>query len=511
LRRRRGRVPVVQMYIGAVLLLLGIVGAGLYLFATPSTSTHAADENANCTLIVPDQALSAQGLATPYQLVATNRRMGPCHEDNPAQSAFVQGAVIDPASGQISIYNPLVVDRGTQPAVMPTAPKLPANAIVGLWFGFNGAQLTLRGSDGQTTLDDNHCVNGFDGTDFGTVAYCNAQAFFTAANQAITQKKLVPPPLGTGKDGQACPSVRSFTVVDQDQSDNVNTTYLVNRDGQIAQMTANNAATLQNAWTLANASDNRLVAQGVDGALGCTAWTAPDLADPGHSVTAQPLDELQAAAGQQQPVALVPDGDPMVLVDGRPNLDKLNAYRVGVDQPVIQDAGQAATNQYCTNLLNEAPQRIKLDMPFTQNVISPNAAMANNLFTFLAQRFVTTWGPNGLNCQGRLGMGSTIRLRMEGDVTVAATIGDTTDMQGGNGDTNKQWGGGNTQGDGKNTQWNDKNTHGSDGNTQGGTQWNTQGGDTNTHGDGRGMYGGSYGSTHGDHGSMRGSWSDRKG
>jgi hypothetical protein len=165
----------------------------------------------------------------------------------------------------------------------------------------------------------------------------------------------------------------------------------------------------------------------------------------------------------------------MVLVDGRPNLDKLNAYRIGVDQPVIQDEGQAATNQYCTNLLNEAPKRIKLDMPFTQNVVSPDAAMANNLFTFLAQRFVTTWGPNGLNCQGRLGMGSMIRLRMEGNVTVAATIGDTTNMQWGNGNTQGGNTNGNTQGSNRNMQWGNGNTQGSDRNTQWGNR-NMQGG-----------------------------------
>ena len=59
--------------------------------------------NPNCTLIVPTNPLSAEGLATPYQLLATDPAAGDCHEANTSQSAFVQAAVLDPASGQVSI------------------------------------------------------------------------------------------------------------------------------------------------------------------------------------------------------------------------------------------------------------------------------------------------------------------------------------------------------------------------------------------------------------------------
>src|ERR1700757_628624 len=130
--------------------------------------------NPNCTLIVPANPLSAQGLATPYQLTATDPNGGDCHETNPDQSAFVQAAVLDPATGQISIYNPLVVDLNTGPAVPPVVPTLPANAIVALWFGYNGDTLTLQADDG--VLSGSNCVNGFDGGSFGQFAYCNAPA-----------------------------------------------------------------------------------------------------------------------------------------------------------------------------------------------------------------------------------------------------------------------------------------------------------------------------------------------
>src|SRR5579859_1874579 len=97
--------------------------------------------NPNCTLMMPAAPLSAQGLATPYRLRATDPALGPCHEANARTAAFVQGAVLDPASGTISIYDPLVIDDGAQPASPPVLPHLPTQGIVAIWFGFNGTTL----------------------------------------------------------------------------------------------------------------------------------------------------------------------------------------------------------------------------------------------------------------------------------------------------------------------------------------------------------------------------------
>jgi hypothetical protein len=421
--KSRRKFPLIPFLVGSLLTVLLAIGASSYLFFfSPSpTATHAAEDNPDCTLIVPDQPLTAKGLSTPYKLLATNRDNGPCHENNPNQSVFVQGAVFNPASGQISIYNPLVIDKNTKPAAAPVVPILPANAIVALWFGFNGANLTLKDIHDQV-LEMNGCVNGVRNSLFGEYAYCNAPAFFQAVNGAIATHKLVPPALGIGKDGRACPSVRDFSVVDMDQSDNVNTSYLATDNGRTAQVTANNIAALPDTQIIVNGSDNRLLSIALDGSLGCKPWTAPDLADPGHTLTALPLDEIQAATYQQAPVAVVPKDDPMVLVNGNAKLDKLNAYRIGVDQPLVQNTNQASTRTYCTNLLNIAPERIFLDKSLTKNAPSPAPMLANNLFTFLAQRFVATWGANGLNCQGLLDKQSPIVLKMDDDVTVGATL-----------------------------------------------------------------------------------------
>jgi hypothetical protein len=386
-------------------------------------AAHRQQRHNDCTLIVPANPLTAEGLATPYQLTASARGATNCHESTPSEAVFVQAAVLDQDTGQIAIYNPLVIDRGTQPAMAPVTPKLPAHAVVGIWFGANGMGLRLRGAS-RATLSDARCVNGLGASVFGQTAYCNAPTFFSAAHRLIRAGKLVPPPLGTGRDGLTCPTVRDFSVVDQDQSDNVTTTYRVTQDGHMAQNTSANADALSGSSAFGNGSDNRLLAIALDSALGCAPWQAPDLADPGHMVTALPLDELQAAKYQPAPVALVPSGDPMTLVNGRPNLAKQNLYRVGVDQPKVATVAQAAKEQiaYCQNLLKVAPTRLQQDRPWTSAAPSLDPAVADSLYTFLAVRLAFTAGPSGLNCTGLLHQASPVQLTLSNGVVVDATF-----------------------------------------------------------------------------------------
>ena len=419
--KRRKRLSPLMLVGVLVTIIVALVGvSGFVLFHMGS---HAATPNGDCTLIVPAHPLSAKGLATPYQLTATNPANGPCNESNTAQAAFVQGTVIDPATGQISIYNPLVIDQGTQPAMAPVVPTLPQGAVVALWFGSNGNTLTLQDSNGS--LQRGHCVNGVAGSIFGQFSYCNAPAFFQAANAAIQAGQLKVPPIGRANDGLQCPTTRDFSIVDQDQSDNVTTTYLVNGAGQTAQNTTANAAAMQGV-VQKNGSDERLLTL-VDAALGCTPWMVPDLANAGQMATSLALNELQAAAFQAAPIGLVPKGDPMVLVNNGANLDKLNAYRVGVDQQAAQNLNAASTRLYCQNLLDIAPTRLQLDSRFTKQAAPPDPAVANTLFTFLAQRFVTTFENNGLNCTQLLGVPDPITVKTAGNgVAIDATINGKT-------------------------------------------------------------------------------------
>jgi hypothetical protein len=376
--------------------------------------------NPNCTLIVPADPLTAAGLATPYQLVATDPGQGPCDEANTAQSAFVQAAIFDPATNTISVYSPLVINQGDKPWEQPVRVTLPAGAIVATWFGFNGADLTLRGAAGNV-LQNGNCVNGSNGTVFGQFAYCNAPAFFTAANAAIASGKLKVPAAGTAKDGKPCPTVRDFFVVDQDQSDNLPTLYYVSRLGHIAQLTQRNIARHPKGTRLGNPSDNRLTDAFVDPAMGCKPWTAPDLADPGSMVSALALNELSARVGQVAPVAIVPAGDPMTLVNGNANLAKTNLYRQGVDQPVASSFSDADTARYCRQLLRIAPERMLINKSVLAAFASPDTGAANSLYTFLAQRFVAAY--QILDCAALANQADPVSVTVDGNgVAVSASI-----------------------------------------------------------------------------------------
>lgn len=488
---------------------IGILGALATIAAGGAvymvTSHAAAAVNADCTLVVPPNPLSAAGLATPYQLVATNPANGPCNEANAGQSAFVQGAILAP-NGQLTLYDPLVIDQGTKPLAAPAPANVPAGSVVGLWFGFNGANLTLKagaaaannagaGAAGApsaaaspsaaaaggtpnnqgnrrkrrqnagvtagnlaqnaspaasaaaqnnaaaantaqnnagfrgNSLVQGRCVNGLQGSIFGQFAYCNAPAFFRAARAMIANNTLQVPALGTAKDGLPCPTVRDFSVVDQDQSDNVVTNYLANGNGQTGQ---NNAATRAAAGAttttaatltdLANGSDNRLLDAFVLPTLGCTAWMKPNGAQDGLLTSSLPLNELQAAMNQAAPIALVPLTDPMVLNNNNASNRKDNLYRAGVDQNPLgaADAGNGTT--YCKNLFTNAMgiQRVFKGMAIFQNGPSPDPAAATNLFTFLAMRANQSF--TNLNCNNLLNVANPIALTMNNGVVTAATF-----------------------------------------------------------------------------------------
>src|ERR1039458_10388577 len=218
--------------------------------------------NPNCDIIVPAHPLSARGLATPYQLTGpagTTPQASGCEMTNSVNlGAFVQATILNPRTGALSVYNPLVITAGTTPAAAPRVPKLPRNAIVTIDFGFNGTNLVQVGAT-PGALRQGNCVDGLNGSVFGQVSFCNGINFFRAAFRLEREGRLFVPSTGTSAKivptagaigtGNACPTVRNFDMVDQDQSDNVTTIYLLNpTTGQTAQDTAANAASAPPSW-----------------------------------------------------------------------------------------------------------------------------------------------------------------------------------------------------------------------------------------------------------------------
>ena len=323
----------------------------------------------NCDIIVPANPLSAQGLATPYLLTGPGG-MSPaqsgCEMTNAtALGAFVQATILDPATGKLSVYDPLVITKGSTPAVQPSAPTIPADAIVTVDFGFNGTDLFQVGAT-PNALKQGNCMNGMPGSIFGQVSFCNGANFFNAAFQDEREGKLKVPSAGTSAamaatdgalgTGKTCPVTRNFDMVDQDPSDNVTTEYLLNpATGQTAQDTASNADNLQGSTLLLNGSDNTLLDAFIDPVLGCRPFMAPDLANNDMPTTSQALDELLAAANQPATAALVPENDEMVL-DANTTFDaaKTDAYREELGQAPIDAATDRASSpaMYCQNMID---------------------------------------------------------------------------------------------------------------------------------------------------------------
>src|SRR5262249_31011853 len=151
--------------------------------ASAPVAQAAATDNTNCDIIVPANPLSAQGLATPYQLTGpngTSPAQSGCTMANAANlGAFVQATILNPRTGALSVYNPLVITQGTTPAVAPVVPKLPRNAIVTIDFGFQADNLIQVGATANALAQGN-CVNGL-GSPFGQGSFCNGSDIFDAA------------------------------------------------------------------------------------------------------------------------------------------------------------------------------------------------------------------------------------------------------------------------------------------------------------------------------------------
>ena len=373
-------------------------------------STAQAAASMNCTLTVPAQPLSAQGLATPWQLGDG------CSMANAAtEGAFVEATILSP-DGQLQVYSPLVITAGTTPAATPTAPTVAPGSQVIIDVGFNGTNLALTGPGAQ----EGRCVDALGQSLIGQVSACNAVGFYDLANRELANGTLQVSPLGTSLDGQACLDTRNFAVVDQDPSDNVITEYLINGTGQTAQATAANVAGMAGATPLVNGSDNKLLAGFLDKATGCTPFTAPDTTSPAGTEGSQALNELSAQANQQGTIAVVPPNDEMVMVNGAFSIAKTNVYRSLVDQPLLPgnvSATQVAAD-FCQNLVNIQPARNQLDMASEQNAGSPVPAVGNNLATFMGNRLSMSFV--NLGC-ANFGLTNPVTVTMANGTATAVT------------------------------------------------------------------------------------------
>jgi hypothetical protein len=151
---------------------------------------------------------------------------------------------------------------------------------------------------------------------------------------------------------------------------------------------------------------------------------AQDLGNPGQMVPAQALNELQARMEQGTPVALIPGGDPMGQLAGNDDRAKVNAYRRAVDQPAADSYYDIDTARYCRQMVRIAPQRMLDNKKALSAFYTPDAGAANNLYTFMAQRFVASY--QILECQNLIHVPDPVSVTTNADGIATSAAVNTT-------------------------------------------------------------------------------------
>jgi hypothetical protein len=427
----------------------GLTQIPLGAYVTPTASNTAAalatapaasmTSNTICDIIVPANPLSAQGLATPYQLTGPKGKtpaQSGCEMSHGAQlGAFVQATILDPATGALSVYEPLVITQGTRPdtpGMKLNPPMIPADAVVTIDFGFNAAVLVQVGAT-PTTLADAHCVSGQAGSAFGQTSFCNGVNFFNAVRQAERKGLLKVPSPGTsnaiaasGGDlgtGRSCPVIRNFEVAGLDPGESVTTTYLLNPlTGQTALDNPTYRGYIAGATLLHTNSANAVLDEYVDPILGCAPFEAPDLSNANVPTFSEALDEIAAGAYQPKTAALVPENDKVAMDGGKSDPAKTDLYRAELGQSLIGSQSDKTSDpaMYCQNLVDIQTPFLAANHKLLATGQSPVTATADNLLTFLANDLSASF--TGLGCQ-QFHLTNPVTLkRNSAGVAIAATF-----------------------------------------------------------------------------------------
>ncbi|MGD0698727.1 MAG: hypothetical protein ABSA02_02470 [Trebonia sp.] len=426
----------------------GLTQIPLGTYVTPTASDTAAalaaatpaagmKSNPTCDIIVPANPLSAQGLATPYQLTGphgmTPAQSG-CEMSNGAKlGAFVQATILDPATGALSVFEPLVITQGTRPdtpGMKLKPPVIPADAVVTIDFGFNGTDLVQVGAT-PTTLADAHCVSGQAESAFGQTSFCNGVNFFDAVRQAERKGLLKVPSPGTsnaiaasGGDlgtGRSCPVIRNFEVAGLDPGESVTTTYLLNPlTGQTAPDNPTYQGYVAGATLLHDNSADAVLNQYVDPILGCTPFEAPDLSNADAPAFSEALDQIAAGVYQPKTAALVPENDKVAMDGGEYDPAKTDLYREELGQAPVGAASSKSSSpaMYCQHLVDIQTPFLAANQKLLATGQSPVTATAGNLLTFLASDLSASF--SSLGCQQfHLANPVTLKRNSAGAVTAA--------------------------------------------------------------------------------------------
>ena len=324
-----------------------------------------------CGIYLPNQFLSQIGLATPFILQTSKSSNIECSITNPKTTVFVEALILDIETKLITVYNPLIVNDISQVEINPEIPTFSKNSIVSLWFSSNSLSFSFINIYPT-------CVDGTIDSKFKYFAYCNTDLFFSTVlklNVNIIELK------------KNCPSIRSFSFINEYQSYKTLSSYLITDKLKVAQNLQKNRNILNTITVIENTNDgNKLLVDYVHQALSCNTFKVLDNIENVLKPSLA-LNELQAYL--RNDTAYVMELNPMILSDN----NKLKLYRLGVNQPIDYPI---IFSNYCVSLAEETKMFMYNNYDILSVYKSPDQYVASNLLTYMAIRFINAW--EKLNC-----------------------------------------------------------------------------------------------------------------
>jgi hypothetical protein len=323
-----------------------------------------------CGIYLPNQFLSPTGLSTPFILktIASNIE---CSITNPKTTVFVEALILDPETKLITVYHPLIVNDVLQVEINPEIPTFSKNSIVSLWFSSNSLSFSFINIYPT-------CVDGTMDSKFKYFSYCNAVLFFSTVSKLninIIELK------------QNCPSIRSFSFINEYQSYKTLSSYLITDTLKVAQNLQKNRNILNTITVIENTNDgNKLLVDYVHQALSCNTFKV--LSNTENVLKSSlALNELQASLRKDN--AYIMELNPMISS----NDNKLKLYRLGVNQPIDYPI---VFSNYCISLAEESKMFMFNNYDILSVYKTPDPYIASNLLTYMGIRFINAW--EKLNC-----------------------------------------------------------------------------------------------------------------
>lgn len=334
----------------------------------------------NCGIYLPNQFLTPIGLSTPFILKTISSNI-PCSAINSKTTVFVEATIFDKSTGKLTIYNPLVVNNLSQVAIYPDIPTFASDSVVGLWFSSTVLSFSFINVYPG-------CIDGTLRNKFGYFAYCNADVFFEEIRNNIN--KIIQG--GVPILSLNCPTIRSFSFINQYQNYKTLTSYILTNKLQIAQNTVNNRKNLNIMSIIEEYPDgNKLLVNYIHKLLSCETYQVYDNIETNVLKYSLALNEIQTYISRNDVTtrAYLSESNPMILFD----YEKFNLYKLGINQPMNISHNM---KDYCISLYKETHQFLSINYDKMIITPSPDNYKGPNLLIFMVIRFMSTWIE--LNC-----------------------------------------------------------------------------------------------------------------